>query len=150
MKRPLEKHMLDAEESSARLHFASTSWDRPSHEVPAKLFARRILSVTFSPFTHTIYSLITHKSKRGYSEKKLQHNTPTILERATHPLVRNLCSLFSFPSPIVIPWEEICNQTQPTSIQSVKSVLEFGKLWGFAKRTQWGLVDAIEQYCEWR
>ena len=38
-KRAREKHMLEAEESNVRLHFASTSRDRPSCEVPAKLFA---------------------------------------------------------------------------------------------------------------
>ena len=30
-KRAREKHMLEAEESSVRLHFSSTSQDRPSH-----------------------------------------------------------------------------------------------------------------------
>ena len=39
VKRACEKHMLEAEESSARLYFVSTSWDRPSHEVLAKLSA---------------------------------------------------------------------------------------------------------------
>ena len=78
-KRAREKHMLESEKSSARLHFANSSQDRPSHEVPAKHFACRILSLTFLLFTHTIYTFITHKSKRGYSEKTLesflQHNT---------------------------------------------------------------------------
>ena len=64
--------MLETEESSARLHFASTSRERPSCEVPAKLFVWRILSVTFLPFTHTIYTLITHKSKGVYLEKTLK------------------------------------------------------------------------------
>ena len=57
--------MLEVEESSARLHFASTLRDRPSREVPAKLFAWRILSVIFIPFTHTIYTIINHKSVGG-------------------------------------------------------------------------------------
>ena len=101
MKRPHEKHMLEVEESSVRLYFVSTSQDRPSCKVPAKLFAWRILSVTFLSFTHTIYTLISHKSKRGYSERKPSisfYNTthPSFRERATHPLVRNHCSLFSF------------------------------------------------------
>ena len=60
----------------------STSRDRPSREVPSKLSAWKILSVTFLPFTHAIYTLITHKSnKRLFKEKTLdtflQHNTPT-------------------------------------------------------------------------
>ena len=70
-KRAREKYMLEAEEPSARLHFVSTSQDRPSREVLAKLSAWRILNVTFLHFTHIIYTLITHKSKRSYSEKKL-------------------------------------------------------------------------------
>ena len=41
-----EKHRLEAEESSARLHFASVSRDRPSREIPVKHSAWRILSVT--------------------------------------------------------------------------------------------------------
>ena len=46
------------------------------------------LSVTYLPFTHAIYTLITWKSKRGYSEK--------ILERFlqhTHLLERELLIL---------------------------------------------------------
>ena len=38
-KRAHEKHMLEAEESSVRLHFESTSRDRSSRKVPMKLFA---------------------------------------------------------------------------------------------------------------
>ena len=101
-KRTREKHMLEAEELSARLHFTSTLRDRPSRKVPTKLFAWRILSVTFLPFTHTIYTLITHKSVGGYwlktLERFLQHTHPC-LERSTHPLVRNHCSLFSEKTP---------------------------------------------------
>ena len=48
--------MLEAEELSARLHFASTSLERPSCEVSTKLSAWRILSVIFLPFAHTIYT----------------------------------------------------------------------------------------------
>ena len=62
--------MLEVEESSVMLHFGSTSRDRPSREVPAKHSAWRILSVTFLPFTHTIYTFITHKSKGSYLERK--------------------------------------------------------------------------------
>ena len=56
--------MLEAEESNARLYFASTSRDRPSREVPVKFSTWKILSVTFLSFTHTIYTHITHKSKQ--------------------------------------------------------------------------------------
>ena len=55
--------MVEIEELSARLHFVSTLREMPSREVLAKLSVWRILSVTFLPFTHTIYTLITHKSK---------------------------------------------------------------------------------------
>ena len=82
--------MLKAKQLSVRLHFASTSRDRPSHKISAKLFAWRFLSVTFLPLTHTIYTLITHKSKGDYSERKPQigfYNTthPAFRQRATHP-----------------------------------------------------------------
>ena len=105
-KRACEKHMLEVEESSARLYFTSTLRDRPSCNVPVKLSAWRILSVTFLPFMHAIYTLITHKSKRGYYlERKPQisfYNTihPSFRGRATHHLERNHCSLFSFPLPL--------------------------------------------------
>ena len=91
MKRPCEKHMLEVEESSARLHFASTLRDRPSREVHAKLFAWRILSVTFIPFTHTIYTLITHKSVRGHSKRKILDRYSTT--QHTHLLERELLIL---------------------------------------------------------
>ena len=55
--------MLEAKESSVRLYIMSTSQDKPSHEVPAKLSAWKILSVIFLPFTNTIYTLITTKVK---------------------------------------------------------------------------------------
>ena len=50
--------------------FVSVSWVRPSHKVLAKNYALRILRVTFLSFTHTIYTLITHKSVRGHLERK--------------------------------------------------------------------------------
>ena len=83
--------MLKAKQLSVRLHFASTSRDRPSHKISAKLFAWRFLSVTFLPLTHTIYTFIIHKSKKkGYSKRKPQigfYNTthPAFRQRATHP-----------------------------------------------------------------
>ena len=46
-KRAHEKHTLEAKESSVKLYFVSTSRDRPSRKIPAKLFAWRILSMTF-------------------------------------------------------------------------------------------------------
>ena len=71
---------------------------------PQNALTIRILSVTLIPFTHTIYTLITHKSEkrlfRGKPEKGF-YNTPTLLKRATHPQVRNPCSLFSSPFPLL-------------------------------------------------
>ena len=98
--------MMEAKESSVKLHFTNTLRDRSSCELPAKLSTQRILTVTLLPFTHTIYIIITHKSREDYSKRKPQisfYNTTHPLfrererERATHPLVRNHCSLFSFP-----------------------------------------------------
>ena len=83
--------MLEAEESSVKLHFASTSRDMPSHEVPAKHSAWKIFSVTFLPFTYTIYNLITYKSKRGYLKRKTLDRFFTT--QHTHFLERELLIL---------------------------------------------------------
>ena len=80
--------MVEAEESSVRLHFVSASRDRASHEVPVKLSTWRILSVTFLPFTHTIYTLITHKSIGGHLERKTLDRFSTT--QHTHLLEREL------------------------------------------------------------
>ena len=86
--------MLEAKEPSVRLHFASISRDRPSREVPAKHSAWRILSVTFLPFTHIIYVLITHKSKGGYSDRKT-------LDRCKVEFNQPSCWLYSVPNLLV-------------------------------------------------
>ena len=70
MKKAREKHMLEAEESCQTGDFTSVSQVRSSREILAKCSAWRILSVTFLPFTHTIDSLITHKSMRDHSKRK--------------------------------------------------------------------------------
>ena len=69
-KEPHEKHMLEAEELCQAVIFTSVSRVKPSCKILAKHFACRILKVIFLPFTHTIYTLITHKSKREHSERK--------------------------------------------------------------------------------
>ena len=56
---------------------------------PWNSLPRGFLSVSFLPFTHTIYTLITHKSMRGHSERKTLDRfsttqTPVCRERATH------------------------------------------------------------------
>ena len=61
MKRAREKHMLEAEESCQTVDFTSVSQVRSSREILAKSSAWRILSVTFLPFTHTIYIFISTK-----------------------------------------------------------------------------------------
>ena len=102
-KRPREKHMLISKESSVRLHFASTSQERPSRKVPAKFSALRILSVTFHIFYPTIYTLITHKSKERLireNAREVSKTHPPFRERVIHLLVRNHYSLFSFPLPL--------------------------------------------------
>ena len=82
--------MLEDEESCQAVNFTSVSRKGPTREVPAKHSAWRILSVTFLLFTHTIYALITHKNKIGYSERKTLNKFSTtqhthLLEKATHP-----------------------------------------------------------------
>ena len=104
-KRAHEKHMLEAEESCQTVVFANVSQVRPSREISTKLSAWRILSVTFLLFTHTIYSLIIHKSMRGHSERKTLDmfsttHTPIFQRESYSSLVRNHSSLFSFPLPL--------------------------------------------------
>ena len=70
MKESCEKHILEAEESCQVVSFASVSREGPTREILMKLSAWRILSMTFLPFIHTIYTLITHKSMGGHSERK--------------------------------------------------------------------------------
>ena len=149
-KESCEKYMLEAEESCQAVNFASVSRERPTREILAKLFAWGILSMTFLPFTHTIYTLITHKSMRGYSKRKTLDKFSTtqhihLLESDLLILSeKSLCPIL-LPSPIAIPWEEICTQTQPTPIQSVKSVLELGKLWELSKEADeaWWMQSSV-------
>ena len=61
---------MEAKESCQTIGFASVSREGPTRKVLTKLYALRILSVTFLPFTHTIYTLITHKSKEVIQREK--------------------------------------------------------------------------------
>ena len=97
-KRVREKHILEVEESSIMLHFASASQDRPTCEVLTKHSTLRILSVTFLPFTHTIYIYPYYpQSKRDYSKRKILDRFSTtqhthLLEKESYlSLVRNYC-----------------------------------------------------------
>ena len=105
-KRSHEKHMLKVEESSVKLYFVSYFATWLTREWPVKLSAWMILSVTLIPFIHIIYTLITNKIvKRLFKRKpkKVFYNTH-ILKRELLILNREiLCSIFSFPSSIVIP-----------------------------------------------
>ena len=97
--------MLEAEESCQTVIFSSVSQERPSHEIPVKLSTLRILSVTFLLFTHTIYTLITHKSMKSHSERKTLDrfsttDTPIFQRESYSSLVRNHSSLFFFPLPL--------------------------------------------------
>ena len=94
-----KKYMLEAEKSSVKLYFARTSRDRPFYKVPMKLSAWRILSVTFLPFTHTIYTFITHKCMRSQLERKTLNKFSTtqythLLDREPLILSENHYSLF--------------------------------------------------------
>lgn len=63
---------------------------------------RGSLSVTFLPFTRMIYTIITHKSMRGHSEKKktldrfFTTHAPIFWRESYPSFVRNHCSLFLF------------------------------------------------------
>ena len=101
-----EKPMLEAEEWSVRLYFASHFATWLTYEWSAKFSTWMILSVTLIPFTCTIYIFITHKIVRRLFRKKEKkkrgfYNTPTLLERAIHSQERNLCSSFSSPLPLL-------------------------------------------------
>ena len=84
------KQVLDKwiswEANPRKSHVRSTCWklksrirlsvSRMSHEkgepvrYPRNSLPEGFLNVTFLLFTHTIYTLITHKSMKGYSERK--------------------------------------------------------------------------------
>ena len=106
MKRAHAKHMLEAEESCQTVNFANISQEGSTREIPAKLSAKRILSVTFLPFTHTIYTLITHKLSGGHFRKKTLDgfsttHTSIFLRESYSSLERNHSSFFfSFPLPL--------------------------------------------------
>ena len=101
-KKAREKHMLEAEESCQAVNFLNISQVRSSRKILTKCSAQRILSVTFLPFTHTIYSLITHKSMKGHLERKTLDrfsttHTPIFQRKSYLSLVRNHYTFISFP-----------------------------------------------------
>ena len=104
-KKACEKYMLEVEVSWQAISLTSVSREGPTCEILAKHSTWRFLSVTFLPFTHTIYTLITHKCMRGYSERKTLDRFSTtqhtyLLERESYSsVVRNHSSLFSFLLP---------------------------------------------------
>ena len=78
---------LKAEESCQDVNFASISRVSLPMRYPWDFLFGGFLSVTFLPFTHTIYTLITHKLKGGHSERKTLDRFSTI---HTHLLKREL------------------------------------------------------------
>ena len=91
-KKTCEKHMLEAKESCQAVSFVSVSQEGPARKIPTKLSTWRILSVTFLPFTHTIYTFINHKSIKGYSERKTLDRFYNTTQH-THLLKRKLLIL---------------------------------------------------------
>ena len=70
-KRACEKHMLEVEESCQPGGFHESLAGRAfSRDTRETLCFKDFLSVTFLPFTHTIYTRITHKSMKGHSKRK--------------------------------------------------------------------------------
>ena len=102
--------MLEAKELSVRLHFVSISLDKPSCEVPAKLFAWRIFSLTFLPFTYTIYTLITHKSKvnaiQRESPRQVSTSQHTYYLRESYLSLSENSLVVSSPSPLSLLYLE--------------------------------------------
>ena len=105
---PWKSHMrstwLEDEESCQAVSFASISRVRSSHEIVAKHSAWRIFKSDFLTL-HPYYIYPHYPQKwRGHSERKTLREVST-----THPsiresypfLERNLCSLFSFPLPLL-------------------------------------------------
>ena len=86
--------------------FMSVSWVKPLLEIIAKHSAWKIFIVTFLPFTHTIYTLITHKLSGGHFRKKTLDgfsttHTSIFLRESYSSLERNHSSFFfSFPLPL--------------------------------------------------
>ena len=67
--------------------FMSVLREGPTRKVLTKHFTWRILRVTFLPFTHTIYTLITHKIMRDHLERETLDRFSTT---HTHLLEREL------------------------------------------------------------
>ena len=98
--------MPEAEESCQTVDFAGVLWVRSSREILAKCSAWRIFNCDFLTLhPYYIYTLITHKSIRGHSERKTLDrfsttHTPIFQRESYSSLMRNHSSLFSFPLPL--------------------------------------------------
>ena len=64
--RPHEKHMLEAEESSARRHLVT----KPTREMAHEMHCQPVLVCYTHFFTHAIKAHITHEIVRRLSERK--------------------------------------------------------------------------------
>ena len=72
--RPPKKHMLEAEESSARrhlaIHLASHLTTRPTHKMTREMHCQVVLMCFPNFFTHTIKAHITYEIVRKLPERK--------------------------------------------------------------------------------
>ena len=117
-----------------------------------KCLAWMILRVTFLPFTHTIYTLITHKSIGGHLERKTLDRFSTtqhthLLERESYSsLVRNHCSLVSFALPL--PY--IKRKFVPNTIHTYSECSECFRTWdvlGICQKKPMRLSGCNWVYC---
>ena len=144
--------MLKTKESSVRLHFASALQDRPSREVPTKHSSQMIFSVTFLPFTHTIYTLITRKSKRGYLERKTLNKFSTT--QHTHLLERELLILNEKSLQSLLPSLSHCHTLRgdlyPNTIHTFSECRECFGAWkalGICQKKPMRLGECNQAYC---
>ena len=133
---------MKAEKSCQAVNFANVSRVRFFRKISMKLSAWRIFKCVFLTLhPYYIYPHYPQKYERPFREKNLERfsitHTPVFQkERELLILSEKSFQPKLIPSPLVIPLEEICTQTQPTHFQNVESVLELRKLWGFVKRSR--------------
>ena len=127
---------------------ASKAFPRDSR----KLFCLEdFFGVTSLPFTHTIYTLITHKCKRGHSKRKTLDRFSTthihLFERESHSsLVRNHCSIFSFPLPLSYLERRFVPKHNPHIFNVVNVFGVAGKHWKKPRMADatWSLLRDLE------
>ena len=105
--------------------------------------------MTFLPFTHTIYTLITHKSMRGHSKRKTLDRFSTtqtlIFQRESYSsLVRNPCSLFSIPLPLSYLERRFVPKHNPHLFRVQRVFWSLGSFGDLTKKAgeAWGMHDS--------